>query len=189
MSKLLGQNPGPINMVFTMNAGAIPANSWVHDLAVGGGRIIGEACHFIDLAAFLSKSKVVAVMANALGPNVAETTDNAIITLRMENGSQAVINYVSNGNKAYSKERAEVYSQGRTLILDNFRRLDGYGFKGFERMKATMDKGHKQQFEQLFARLRSGGEPLIAFDSLVNTTKASFAAIESIKEGKWIVIV
>ena len=189
MSKLLGQNPGPINMVFTMNAGAIPASSWVHDLAVGGGRIIGEACHFIDMAAFLSKSKVVAVMANALGPNVAESTDNAIITLRMENGSQAVINYLSNGNKAYSKERAEIYSQGRTLILDNFRRLDGFGFKGFERTKGTMDKGHKQQFEQLFARLRTGGEPLIAFDSLVNTTKASFAAIESIKEGKWIVIV
>jgi len=184
MKSLLGTSQ--MNVIATMNAGNIPANVWVHDMLVGGGRIIGEACHFIDLITYLTGSKVKAVCMNAMGVNPEENTDNASILLKYENGSTGVINYFSNGSKAYSKERVEVYSQERTLVMDNFRQTDGYGFKGFSKLKTKLDKGHKNQFHKLISQTKSGGSPLIPFDEIVNTTKASFAAIESLKTNQWI---
>jgi predicted dehydrogenase/threonine dehydrogenase-like Zn-dependent dehydrogenase len=186
MKTLLGT--APMNVIATMNAGNIPVNSWVHDLKVGGGRIIGEACHFIDLITFLTGSKVVSVCMNAMGENPSENTDNATILLKYANGSTGTINYFSNGNKSYSKERVEVYSQERVLILDNFRHLEGYGFKGFSSMKTSLDKGHKNQFEKLVQTIQNGGSPLIPFEEIVNTTQASFAAIQSLKESRWITL-
>ena len=176
----------PKNIVATMNAGFIPKEMWVHDMEIGGGRIIGEACHFIDLCSYLAGSKVVAVCMNAMGTNPEENTDNASILLKYENGTNAVINYFANGSKSYAKERVEVFSQDRVFILDNWRRLVGYGVKGFSKMTGTMDKGQKNQFALLNDRLQNGGEPLIPFDSIINTTKASLAAIQSLKEDKWI---
>lgn len=184
MKALLGTSQ--MNVIATMNAGNIPANVWVHDMLVGGGRIIGEACHFIDLITYLTGSKVKAVCMNAMGINPEENTDNASILLKYENGSTGVINYFSNGSKAYSKERVEVYSQERTLIMDNFRTTNGYGFKGFSKLKTALDKGHKNQFHKLISQSKSGGNPLIPFDEIVNTTQASFAAIESLQKGQWI---
>jgi len=184
MKALLGISQ--MNVIATMNAGNIPANVWVHDMLVGGGRIIGEACHFIDLITYLTGSKVKAVCMNAMGINPEENTDNASILLKYENGSTGVINYFSNGSKAYSKERVEVYSQERTLIMDNFRTTNGYGFKGFSKLKTALDKGHKNQFHKLISQSKSGGNPLIPFDEIVNTTQASFAAIESLQKGQWI---
>ncbi len=179
---------GSLNVVATMNAGNIPSNVWVHDLNVGGGRIIGEACHFIDLITFFTGSKVTAVCMNGMGINPEDNTDNASILLKYEDGSTGVINYFSNGSKAYSKERVEVYSQDRTVIIDNFRQTTGYGFKGFSKLKTGLDKGHKNQFTQLLNRIKTGGAPLIPFDEIINTTKASFAAIESLKNNNWIEI-
>ena len=176
---------GLINVIATMNAGNIPPNVWVHDLKTGGGRIVGEACHFIDLITFFTGSKVTSVCMNAMGINPDANTDNASILLKYENGSTGVINYFSNGSKAYSKERIEVYSQDRTAVIDNFRVTTGFGFKGFSRLKTSLDKGHKNQFTQLIDRIKNGGKPLIPFEEIVNTTKASFAAIESLKNNKW----
>jgi predicted dehydrogenase len=184
MKSLLGASQ--MNVIATMNAGPIPTNVWVHDMIVGGGRIIGEACHFIDLITYLTGSKVKAVCMNAMGINPEDNTDNANILLKYENGSTGVINYFSNGSKAYSKERVEVYSQERTLIMDNFRITNGYGFKGFSKLKTALDKGHKNQFHKLILQSKSGGNPLIPFDEIVNTTQASFAAIESLQKGQWI---
>ena len=184
MKALLGQ--GSMNIVATMNVGFIPANSWVHDLQVGGGRIVGEACHFIDLCSYFAGSRVVSVCMNAMGTAPQENTDNASILLRFANGSNAVINYLANGNKAYLKERIEVHSQERSLILDNWRTLHGYGVKGFSSKKTKQNKGHAEQFGLLIDRLKTGGEPLIPFDEIINTTKASFAAITSLKEGRWV---
>lgn len=178
----------PKNIIATMNAGFIPADVWVHDLKVGGGRIVGEACHFIDLCSYIAGSDVVAVCMNALGPNPQENTDNASILLRYANGSNAVINYFANGSKSYSKERVEVFSQEKILILDNWRELKGYGFKNFSKMKSKMDKGHKRQFELLNEKVTKGGDALIPFESIVNTTKAAFACMDSLKENKWIEI-
>lgn len=179
----------PMNVIATMNAGHIPSDVWVHDMKVGGGRIIGEACHFIDLITFLTGSKVKSVCMNAMGQNPQENTDNATILLEYENGSTGVINYFSNGSKAYSKERVEVYSQERTAIMDNFRVTKGYGFKGFTKLKTGLDKGHKAQFSLMVDRIQNGGGALIPFDEIVNTTKASFAAIESLKQRKWMDVV
>lgn len=176
----------PMNVIATMNAGFIPANVWVHDMKVGGGRIVGEACHYIDLITFLTGSKVKSVCMNAMGENPEENTDNATLLLRYENGSTGVINYFANGSKAYSKERVEVFSQERTLIMDNFRKTEGFGTKGFSKLKTSLDKGHKNQFHSLIKKVKDGGESLIPLDEIVNTTKASFAAIESLKTKSWI---
>jgi predicted dehydrogenase/threonine dehydrogenase-like Zn-dependent dehydrogenase len=179
---------GPMNVIATMNAGYIPANLWVQDIKVGGGRIIGEACHFTDLITFFTGSRVSEVCMNAMGIHPVDNTDNATILLKYENGSTGVINYFSNGSRAYSKERIEVYSQERTAIIDNFRQTTGYGFNGFSKLKTGLDKGHKNQFHQLINNVKNGGKPLIPFDELINTTKASFAAIESLKNNCWIKI-
>jgi predicted dehydrogenase len=186
IKQLLGD--GPKNIVATMNAGFIPAEVWVHDLEVGGGRIVGEACHFIDLCSYLAGSKVVAVCMNALGENPQENSDNASILLRYANGTNAVINYFANGSKAYAKERIEVFAQERVLVLDNWRKLTGYGIKGFSSMSSKMDKGHRAQFALLNERAVNGGEALIPLDSIVNTTRASFACIESLKENRWVTV-
>ena len=188
MKKQLGNGNGAMNIIATMNAGFIPPEVWVHDLQSGGGRIIGEACHFIDLCTYLAGSKVKAVVMNAMGANPQENTDNASILLKYENGSNAVINYFANGSKSYSKERLEVFSQGKILIMDNWRKLKGYGFKGFSSKTTSQDKGHANQFNQLIETLQKGGQPLIPLDEIINTTKASFAAIQSLKEGRWIEI-
>ncbi|HAP17607.1 bi-domain-containing oxidoreductase [Butyricimonas virosa] len=184
MKTLLGG--GPKNIVATMNAGYIPPEMWVQDMEVGGGRIIGEACHFIDLCSFLADSRVIAVCMNALGENPQENTDNVSILLKYENGTNAVVNYFANGSKSYAKERVEVFSQGKVLVLDNWRKLEGYGVKGFSKMTGTMDKGHKRQFALLNERVLKGGEALIPYESIVNTTRASFACIESLKKKAWI---
>jgi len=188
MKKALGNDETPVNIIATMNAGFIPKDVWVHDMELGGGRIIGEACHYIDLCSYLTGSKVISVCMNAMGKNPAEDTDNASILLKYENGSTAVINYFANGSKSYSKERVEVYAQERTMVMDNWRKLKFYGFKGANNSSGKQDKGHFNQFQKLINQHKKGGEAIIPFDSIVNTTQASFAAIASLKEGKWISI-
>jgi predicted dehydrogenase len=180
---------GPMNVIATMNAGHIPSNVWVHDPAVGGGRIIGEACHFIDLISFFTGSMVTEVCMNSMGTRSDTNTDNATILLKYADGSTGAINYFSNGSKKYSKERIEIYAEEKTAIIDNFRVTMGYGFKGFSKLKTRLDKGHRNQFKQLIGHIKSGAGPLIPFDEIVNTTKASFAAIESLKNNSWIKII
>ncbi len=182
--KQLGQHSGPINVIANMNAGFIPSDHWTQDMQVGGGRIIGEACHLIDLISFLTGSLVEKVIMNALGPNIEEGTDNASILLRYANGSQGVINYFSNGSKAYSKERVEVYSQNRTIVIDNFRKSRYYGFKS-KGLKQAQDKGHQEQFRRFVEMVKNGGEAIIPFESLMNTSWAAISAVESLKKGHW----
>lgn len=186
MKKVLASADSPMNIVATMNAGFIPDKIWVHDMEVGGGRIIGEACHFIDLISYLAGSKVKSICMNAMGIHPKENTDNASILLKYENGTNAVINYFANGSKAYSKERIEVFHQERTLVLDNWRSLKGFGFSNFSSSSSSQDKGHQNQFNQLIDSIQKGGNQIIPMDDIINTTKASFAAIESLKKGAWI---
>lgn len=185
---VLGNNTDPMNVIINANAGAIPGDHWVHDMKVGGGRIIGEGCHFIDLITFLTGSEVTAVCVNAMGENPEENSDNMSILLKYKNGSNGVVNYFANGHKSYSKERVEVYSKGRVLILDNFRKMKAFGFKGFTGMKSKQDKGHATQFKLYSKFLKEGGKELIPFHEIVNSTKASFAAVESLKSGNWVSI-
>jgi predicted dehydrogenase len=184
----MGDSAGAVNIIANMNAGFIPKDHWVHDLESGGGRIIGEACHLMDVCVYLSGSLIKSVCMNALGKETDLATDNASIMLKFQNGSAAIINYFSNGSKKYSKERVEVYSQERTWIMDNYRKTEAFGVNGFKTLKTKMDKGHKNQFHELIQRVQKGGKPLIPIEEIFNVTKASFAAIESMKTRKWIEI-
>ena len=181
-------SPAPMNIIATMNAGFIPPEVWVHDMKAGGGRIIGEACHFIDLCTYFTGSKVVEVCMNAMGPDARTNTDNASILLKYENGSNAVINYFSNGSKTYSKERIEVHQQNSTLVLDNWRKLTGFGVPGLKSKKTKQDKGHFNQFKQLLESVEKASGPTIPWEEVLNTSKATLAAVDSLIEGKWISI-
>jgi predicted dehydrogenase/threonine dehydrogenase-like Zn-dependent dehydrogenase len=184
----LGHSTIPINVVATINVGEIPANHWTQDMSIGGGRIIGEACHFIDLITYLSGSLVESVVMNPMGKNPQENTDNATILLKYQNGSTGVINYFANGNKRYSKERIEVYSQGKTMVVDNFRKSKYYGLKstGISGIFKSQDKGHYEQFRLFLERLKNGGEAIIPFEEIINTSRASICAIKSLKLGAWV---
>ena len=182
--KQLGQANTPIQVIATMNAGMIPANHWTQDMQTGGGRIIGEACHLIDLISYLTGSNVKRVVMNAMGANPNENTDNATMLLEYENGSSGVINYFANGSKSYSKERVEVYSQGRTIVIDNFVKSSYYGFKA-SGLSKSQDKGHQAQFKLFIERLQNGGEAIIPFSEIINTSKTAIAAIDSLKSGNW----
>ena len=104
----------------------------------------------------------------------------------MKNGSNAVINYFSNGSKKYSKERVEVFSQDRTWIVDNYKITKSYGVNGFKTIKSKIDKGHNHQFNEYIKKIESSGNTLIPFSEIVNVSFATFAAIKSLKMGKWI---
>jgi predicted dehydrogenase len=123
---------------------------------------------------------------NNLGESSDLVTDNASILLKFQNGSNAVINYFSNGSKKHSKERVEVYSQERTWIVDNYCKTVAFSDKGFRTLKTKMNKGHNTQFHELIQRTQNGGKPLIPIDEIINVTQASFAAIKSMKTRKWI---
>jgi predicted dehydrogenase/threonine dehydrogenase-like Zn-dependent dehydrogenase len=180
----LGDATTPINVIATMNAGEIPASSWVHDLRVGGGRIIGEACHLIDLITYFTGSLVESVIMTSMGTNPDENTDNAVLNLRYKNGSLGVINYFANGSKAYSKERVEIYSQNRTIIIDNYRKSEYFGFKK-SGLSKSQDKGHEEQFRVFTQKLVNGGSATIPFAEIINTSKAAIGAVESLKTGEW----
>ena len=181
----LGSNPGPINVIATMNAGEIPLDHWVQDVEQGGGRIIGEACHYIDLISYFTSNKVKSVLLGANGINPSDNTDNASILLKYENGSLGIINYFSNGSKSYPKERIEIFQSGKNIVINNFKKIQFYGYKnkGFSK---SQDKGHSNQFKSWLHLIEKGGEPIIPFDSIYNTSKASILCLESLKKRSWI---
>ncbi|MDZ7696585.1 MAG: bi-domain-containing oxidoreductase [Deltaproteobacteria bacterium] len=180
IKELLKSRGEPLAMNITVNAGVIPKDVWVHDPEVGGGRIIGEACHFMDLLAYICGSRIVSVASAQMGKGVAVKEDKMSIVLSFEDGSIGTVNYFGNGSKSYPKEILEVFSDGRVLRLNNFRKLEGFGFKGFKKFKTwKMDKGHQTQFNAFVERVEKGGEVLIPFEEMVNVTLASFAAVAS----------
>lgn len=183
--EVLGSDPGPINVIATMNAGEIPLEHWVQDMEQGGGRIIGEACHYIDLISYFTSSKVQSVLLAANGASPRDNTDNASILLKYENGSLGVINYFSNGSKSYPKERIEIFQSGKNIIIDNFKQVQFFGYKN-KGFKKTQDKGHSNQFKNWLNMIQKGGEAIIPFDSIYNTSKASILCIESLKTNSWI---
>jgi len=187
--ELLSGRSEPLALHMTVNAGQVPPEHWVHDPVRGGGRIIGEACHFIDLMVCLTGSPVRTVSAAMFGGGVVVREDKMSITLGFEDGSVGSLCYFANGPKAYPKELLEVFSDGRVLHLDNFRRLTGFGFKGFRRFRiGRQDKGHAQEFAAFARRIAGGGEPLVPLEQLVNVTLATFAAMTSASEGRTIAL-
>lgn len=182
---LLRERAEPINVVYTVNAGAIPPAHWTQDPAVGGGRIIGEGCHFIDLIGYLVGHSLTAIEARMVGraPGVTVREDKMTIVLEYADGSVGTIHYLANGSKSFPKERVEVFSQGRVLALDNFKSLRGYGWKGFNKLSLRrQDKGHAAEVRAFVERVATGGEWLIPWQTLSEVTLATFAAVERAAE-------
>ena len=179
--ELLDGRAEPIALQIMINAGALPAGHWVDDPAVGGGRIIGEACHFIDLALFLVGSPITAVQAIEMDDGT-RRGDSLSIGLTFADGSIASILYWANGPRSYPKERVEIFSGGRVLAIDNWRVLRAYEWRAAPRMRMRQDKGHRAQIAQFLERITDGGPPLIPFDELCTATAASFAAVRSARE-------
>jgi predicted dehydrogenase len=139
MKSLLAGTAEPKVFTVMVNAGMIPAGHWTQDPATGGGRIIGEGCHFVDLLRFLAGAPVTGVQAAAVGgsPSDGIREDKSVFTLRFADGSLGTVHYLANGHRSFPKERVEAFSGGRVLVLDNFRRLAGFGWKGFREMRLS----------------------------------------------------
>jgi predicted dehydrogenase/threonine dehydrogenase-like Zn-dependent dehydrogenase len=182
--QLLAGRSQPVAVNLMINAGDIPADHWLQDPAIGGGRIVGEGCHFIDLAMFLVGSPLVSVQAVMFGPDTGGVRDDKMtIAMGFADGSIANLNYWANGPKSYPKELVEVFSEGRVLRIENWRSLRAWNWSGVPRMKIRMDKGHKAEVREFLRRIELGGAPVIPFEQLDCVTMASFAAVRSAREG------
>lgn len=184
MKALLDTVKEPKSFIMTMNAGAIPADHWTQDNAVGGGRIIGEACHFIDLMRFLAGSKIVSVQARRMGETdaVQILEDKASITLGFEDGSFGTIFYLANGASSFPKERVEVFAAGRVLQLDNFRKLKGFGWPGFNKMNLwRQDKGQDACAAAFVESIRQGKESPIPADEIFEVARMTIQAAEILR--------
>lgn len=175
MKHLLSGVSEPKSFIITVNAGAIPACHWTQDVTVGGGRIIGEVCHFIDLLRYLAGQPVKEIKATKMGGQGSLITEDKIaITLSFSDGSLGTIHYLANGSKSFPKERVEVFCGGRILALDNFRVLRGYGWSGFAKMKTwRQDKGHAAGVRAFLEAVKKGGPGPIPFDQIVEVTRVT----------------
>ena len=170
MKALLTAVHEPKNFIVTVNAGAIPLQHWTQDAAVGGGRLIGEGCHFIDLLRFLAGAPIVGSHVFAAG----RAADNASITLRFADGSVGAVHYLANGHRAVPKERLEVYTAGRVLQLDNFRLLTGHGWPAFRSMRLwRQDKGQAACARAFVAAIREGTAAPIAMEELLEVARVT----------------
>lgn len=184
MKALLAPVTEPKSFIMTMNAGAIPADHWTQNPQIGGGRIIGEACHFIDLMRFLADSEIVSVQARCLGEDAGTATaeDTASITLGFADGSFGTIHYFANGAASFPKERVEVFAGGRILQLDNFRKLRGYGWSGFKRMNLwRQDKGQHACASAFLQAVESGTETPISAAEVFEVARISIEAAEQLR--------
>lgn len=184
MKALLAGTHEPKAMIVTVNAGAIPPTHWTQDPAVGGGRIVGEACHFIDLLRFVAGARIAAFTATSVGKaaGMAITEDKTTITLRFEDGSIGTIHYFANGHKSMPKERLEVFTAGRVLRLDNYRTLTGYGWPRFSSMKLwRQDKGQRACAAAFVRAVESGGPAPIPFDEILEVSRVSIEAAEAVR--------
>lgn len=184
MKNLLLSVKEPKTFIMTMNAGAIPEDHWTQDNEVGGGRIIGEACHFIDLMRFLADSEIVSIQARRMGNNYSQriTEDKASITLGFADGSHGTVHYFANGAANYPKERVEVFAAGGVLQLDNFRKLKGYSWTGFKKMNLwRQDKGQSDCCSEFLAAIESGTNSPISPEEIFEVARASIEAARQLR--------
>jgi len=175
----------PIAVNYRINAGYIPADHWTQDAEIGGGRIIGEVCHFVDLAMYLADSRPVALNAFA-SQDAQKLNDTLVVNLKFQNGSIATISYFSNGSKTLNKEYLEVYGNGVTAILNNFKELAIWGKKKKRDKAIAQDKGHKQEVHQFLQSIKKGMESPIPFNQIYISSLLPFKIIESITTGSTI---
>ena len=171
MKKLLAGVSGPKAFVITVNAGVIPADHWTQDREVGGGRIVGEACHFIDLLRFLAGVRITGHQKMVMD---SATQDSVTLQLAFADGSIGTVHYFANGNKALPKERLEVFAAGRVLQLDNFRTLTGFGWSGFSKMNLwRQDKGQKACVQAFVDSIQRGLPSPIPISEIFEVSRVS----------------
>lgn len=176
----------PKSIMMRINAGVVPPDHWVNDPKVGGGRIIGEGCHFIDLAMYLAGDKITAVSASAMQD--ANGLNNTVVAnLEFANGSVASVSYFSNGSKSVAKEYIEVFCGQTVAIIDDFRSLKVSGAKNSTK-KFKQDKGHAEELQQFFGAIRSGKPQPISFEDCYVSSLATLKVLESIRENRKIIL-
>jgi len=184
--RLLASIAEPLVITYRVNAGFIPKESWVHDPAQGGGRILGEICHFVDFAQFLTDSLPTRVYAEALrGTGVYGPDENVAVMVSFKDGSIASITYVASGDKAFPRERVEVFGGGAVCVIDNFKSMRfARGGKKRKMSSFNKDSGHRGELSAFFTAIRKG-EPLpVSFEEHVHTTMATLCIQQSLVEGK-----
>jgi predicted dehydrogenase len=175
----------PLVMHYRVNAGFIPAEHWVHDPVEGGGRILGEGCHFVDLLHFLAGARPVRVFAESIGAGSRfRGDDNVAITIRFADGSVGTVTYTAAGDATLGKEYLEVYGEGAVAILDDFRTLQLVKNRKTEKLKAAnQDKGFDEEMKRFVAAAKAGAAMPIPFEELTASTRATIAAVESLQRG------
>jgi predicted dehydrogenase/threonine dehydrogenase-like Zn-dependent dehydrogenase len=176
----------PLALHYRINAGCLPPDHWVNDREQGGGRILGEVCHFVDLLAHLAASPIVEVEARALADSGRYSGDNVLASLKFANGSEGRISYLANGDRSFSKERLEVFGGGVSAVLEDFRRLEMVrnGRKETIRSRWHQDKGHRAEWEAFVDYVRGSAKAPITFEEIVSTTVATIRVDESVSVGK-----
>jgi predicted dehydrogenase/threonine dehydrogenase-like Zn-dependent dehydrogenase len=186
MKEFLSGSGEPLAVQYRVNAGYIPLNHWTQDPDQGGGRIIGEGCHFIDFMTFLVGAPPVSVTAQSLPNGGRYQQDNVILCYQFPDGSIGTVTYLANGDKSFPKERVEAFSSGRVAVLDDFRGLElvKEGHRNVNRSALRQDKGHKAAFEAFVNAVRKGGPAPIPLDHLFGVTRATFAAVKALETGE-----
>ena len=184
MKSFLADAGGPFTMHYRINAGSLPSDHWINDSEQGGGRILGEVCHFVDFLSFLSGSAPVSVAARRVAASGEE--QDVIAALEFADGSLGTISYICSGDRTYSKERIEVFGAARVAVLDDFRRLDlvRHGKTGTLRSWLRQDKGHAAEWSAFSECVRDGGPPPIPFEQIANSTLATIRVLDSARTGR-----
>ena len=172
----------PVAINYRVNAGAIPADHWIQDREVGGGRIIGEVCHFVDLAMFIAGSLPRSLSAFAM-EDPAGLLDTLNVGILFRNGSTANVSYFANGSKAMKKERIEIFSSGKAVVIDDFTRLEIYRNRKASKTSMSQDKGHAAEVRAFLDAVGSGKPAPIPFEEIYYSTRMSFDIVRSITSG------
>jgi predicted dehydrogenase len=182
LSSFLSHRTEPMHVHYRVNAGAIPLNHWTQDPNVGGGRIIGEGCHFVDFITFLVGSSPVLVTAHAMPDSGKYRDDNVSMTFTFPDGSIGVVDYLANGDKSFPKERVEVFCGGRIAVLDDFVSLQTVKDGKKNEEKGAQNKGWVDEWKVFTKAIRDGSGPPIPYEQLIGVTRSTFAAVESIRQ-------
>jgi len=186
MKSFLSSISEPLALNYRINAGQLPPHHWVNDREQGGGRILGEVCHFVDLMMLLADSRIVEVAGRGLGSSSRYSGDNILVSVGFANGSEGSISYLANGDRSFSKERIEVFGGSATAVLEDFRRLDlvRNGRKKTVNSRWRQDKGHVDEWAAFVGSLQPGASPAIRFEDLTCSTLATLRIDESLATGK-----
>jgi polar amino acid transport system substrate-binding protein len=175
----------PLSILYRVNAGRIPKEHWTQNAEEGGGRIVGEVCHFIDLMQYLTGAPPVYVFAESIGAKSSKIVDadSVFITMRIADGSNGSVAYLSEGDKGLAKERVEIFGAGRVFVLDDYRRATLYKDRREEQVALkAQDKGQQEQVRAVCASVLEGGAQPISLDELAATSRATFRVLDSLRE-------